>query len=681
MFTRTDRRRFPILLAVLAALALAMPMLFSTVQAQEGSAPDQPRGLDATATHGQVVLTWDDPEDESITGYVVLRRVPAVDPEGQFSELVSDTGTDATTYTDDTVSAETRYTYRIKAINEHGVSERSRWVHINVPAAPEAAEGDEQDGEGDDGAPGGPGRRANVSEGGTDCTTTTTTTCQVDMGGSVTGNISSRTDFDWFGVDLEAGTRYQIDLEGAPTSRGTLPDPDLRLFDGVDFQQDEDDGSGVGANARIIYTPTATGTYYAAAGEVDGETGTYTLSVIVLGANGASEADTDFPATTATTGRVEVGASATGNIRNNSDQDWFRVDLEADKQYQFDQEGAPTGRGTLTDPRLALFSGSGISLAINDDISSTNLNSRIVRTATETGAHYLRAARSFGNTGTYTLSVHDITPPPSTDATLSALSVTGGGSELITDFASDTTNYPVSVANGVDEVTFALTTNHAGATVDYLGHGAVTLTDADDMEDGFQVALDVGLNVLTLYVLAEDRTTIKVYFVTVTRAAACTLNEGDIWCGKVDVEAVLSSGITVGHGFWGTTGDIDGNPDDKEFTVPSTNNSYTITGLLVGAGRLVFRLDETLSEAATDNDRATLELGIDGGSDPFPLSNSIQSETSHRWDGTGLDWSMEPTVTVRLREEDPPTLSVADATGAEGDAKVVFTVTLSKPRS
>ena len=272
MLTRTDRRRFPVLLAVIAALAMAM--LFSPVQAQEGSAPDKPRGLEATATHGQVVLTWDDPQDDSITGYVILRRVrvnntggdfsvlvsdtgtaaltytdntvaasltytyrikainehgvsersrwfhvdtpaapepeeeqaaeppdqptgldatathdsvtltwddpgddsitgyvilrriPAVDPQGHFNELVSNTGTDATTYTDDTVSAETRYTYRIKAINEHGVSERSRWSHINVPAAPEAAEGDEQDGQGDGGgAPGGPGKKANRSEG------------------------------------------------------------------------------------------------------------------------------------------------------------------------------------------------------------------------------------------------------------------------------------------------------------------------------------------------------------------------------------------------------------------------------------------------------------------------------------------------------------------------------------
>ena len=98
--------------------------------------PDKPRGLEATASNGQVVLTWDDPDDESITGYVILRRIPGDDPEGHFDVLVADTGSAATTYTDDTVAAETRYTYRIKAINQYGASERSRWVHIDTPAAP-----------------------------------------------------------------------------------------------------------------------------------------------------------------------------------------------------------------------------------------------------------------------------------------------------------------------------------------------------------------------------------------------------------------------------------------------------------------------------------------------------------------------------------------------------------------
>ena len=98
--------------------------------------PDRPTGLEATESHGQVVLTWDDPQDDSITGYVILRRVRENDTGGDFSVLVADTGPAATTYTDDTVAAGTTYTYRIKAINEYGVSERSRWYHIDIPEAP-----------------------------------------------------------------------------------------------------------------------------------------------------------------------------------------------------------------------------------------------------------------------------------------------------------------------------------------------------------------------------------------------------------------------------------------------------------------------------------------------------------------------------------------------------------------
>ena len=108
--------------------------------AEPSEPPDKPRGLEATVSNGQVVLTWDDPEDDSITGYVILRRVRVNDQGGDFSVLVANTETAATTYTDDTVAASTTYTYRIKAINEHGVSERSRWVHIDTPAAPEPEE-------------------------------------------------------------------------------------------------------------------------------------------------------------------------------------------------------------------------------------------------------------------------------------------------------------------------------------------------------------------------------------------------------------------------------------------------------------------------------------------------------------------------------------------------------------
>ena len=104
--------------------------------AQPAEPPAKPTGLSATALHDSVTLTWNDPGDDSITGYVILRRVRVNNVGGEFSELVPDTGSAATVYTDETVAAGTTYTYRIKAINGAGTSERSRWFHVDTPSAP-----------------------------------------------------------------------------------------------------------------------------------------------------------------------------------------------------------------------------------------------------------------------------------------------------------------------------------------------------------------------------------------------------------------------------------------------------------------------------------------------------------------------------------------------------------------
>ena len=83
-----------------------------------------------------MTLTWDDPGDDSITGYVILRRDSAIHEEGTFETVESDTGSAETTYTDDSAQPERKYVYRIKAINEHGLSEISSWVRAYTPAAP-----------------------------------------------------------------------------------------------------------------------------------------------------------------------------------------------------------------------------------------------------------------------------------------------------------------------------------------------------------------------------------------------------------------------------------------------------------------------------------------------------------------------------------------------------------------
>ena len=90
----------------------------------EGSEPAKPTGLSATATHDQVILTWDDPNDDTITGYQVLRAdtVTVNEAPGEFAAIAPDTGSNGTTYTDTTVEPERSYMYRVHAISPQGVS-------------------------------------------------------------------------------------------------------------------------------------------------------------------------------------------------------------------------------------------------------------------------------------------------------------------------------------------------------------------------------------------------------------------------------------------------------------------------------------------------------------------------------------------------------------------------------
>ena len=132
--TRTARPRLTILFAVLAALFLSLTS--APAQAQDGSVPAQPTGLSTEAFHDRVNLTWDDPGDGSITHYEVLRRDRDVHDAGEFVTIESDTGSAATSYTDDSVEPEKRYVYRVKAVNQHGASRWSSFARANTPAAP-----------------------------------------------------------------------------------------------------------------------------------------------------------------------------------------------------------------------------------------------------------------------------------------------------------------------------------------------------------------------------------------------------------------------------------------------------------------------------------------------------------------------------------------------------------------
>ena len=62
--------------------------------------PDKPTGLSATVvSHDAVTLAWDNPQDDAITGYVILRRDRAIHPVGT-SPSQATPARRTTTYTD-----------------------------------------------------------------------------------------------------------------------------------------------------------------------------------------------------------------------------------------------------------------------------------------------------------------------------------------------------------------------------------------------------------------------------------------------------------------------------------------------------------------------------------------------------------------------------------------------------
>ena len=241
--------------------------------------------------------------------------------------------------------------------------------------------------------------------------TTRLTDARVAVGGSVTGEIGRPRDRDWFAVELEAGRAYRIELEGAPTDRGTLSDPYLR---GIRFNREllpgtTDDDGGAGLNSRVDILAPETGTYFISVGAYSFRTGSYRLSV--------AEADDDYPAAVDTGAAVAVGGSATGTVDYGSDTDWFAVSLEAGRYYRVDLEGTSTGRGSLEDPVLrGIYDADG--RPIGGTSALTTMTARLQTAPTMTAASRLTAAG--------TAAAPRLTPPARTAAAESRLTPSVG---------------------------------------------------------------------------------------------------------------------------------------------------------------------------------------------------------------------------------------------------------------
>ena len=221
-----------------------------------------------------------------------------------------------------------------------------------------------------------------------------------------------------------------------------------------------------------------------------------------------------------------------------------------------------------------------------------------------------------------------VTRPASTDATLSALTLSGID---FGTFASGTTSYTAQVANSVSQTTVTPTVNDSRASY-VIKLGGVT--DVDGV-----VSLSLGSNVITIVVTAEDDSTTRTYSVTVTRAEPS--NPGQL-SSDAKLSALTLSGIDFG-------------------TFDSTTTSYT--------ARVANSVTETTVTPTVSHSGATYVIKLGGVTDAdgvVPLdvgANVITIEV------TAEDGNTAQTYTVTVIRAAPPsadaTLSVLTLSGVD----------------
>ena len=106
----------------------------STVNARPIAVPAAPTNLSATPGNGQVALTWDDPENNTITGYQ-YRQATGSGASLDWSDI-SDSSSTTITHTVTGLTNGTAYSFEVRAVNASGNGAPSSVIATMQPAAP-----------------------------------------------------------------------------------------------------------------------------------------------------------------------------------------------------------------------------------------------------------------------------------------------------------------------------------------------------------------------------------------------------------------------------------------------------------------------------------------------------------------------------------------------------------------
>ena len=209
------------------------------------------------------------------------------------------------------------------------------------------------------------------------------------------------------------------------------------------------------------------------------------------------------------------------------------------------------GTATAVNPSSVSIAGKKVTLTLATAVTATDT---VTLAYTKPGSTTPRVQDLAGNEAVALSSqavTNETDVPPSTDATLSAITVSPG---TLHGFAADRTSYEVGVSSTVTRATVTATTTDDGAEVE------ITPADADGAT-GHQVDLSAGQNAVTILVTAEDDNTTKTYTVNINRGVTTPTG----WKASDDFDSLIAAENNRSSDIWsnGTTMWVSDGDDDK----------------------------------------------------------------------------------------------------------------------
>lgn len=293
--------------------------------------------------------------------------------------------------------------------------------------------------------------------------------------------------------------------------------------------------------------------------------------------------------------KVTVGASATANLSALTLSAGNLAPAFAAGTLSY-TASVPNGTATLTVTATAANPTS--TLKVNGTTVASGAASDAIALAVGNNAISVEVTAQNGSTKrTYTVTVNRA---GNGNADLSGLSLSAG--TLAPAFAAATTGYTATVANAVPSITVSPTAAVAGSTI---------LVDSQAVVSGTAsgaIALEVGPNVITVEVTAQDGVTKKTYTVTVSRTGSA----------NDDLSALALSAGTLAPPF--ATGTI-----AYTASVPNATASITATPTAAGPGTSI-----TVNGATVASGAASGNLALAVGANPVTVVVTAQDGTTRK---------------------------------------------------